>query len=81
MNILHPLQTLTHVLLTIVSILFILTGYGISNYQTIEALTGGTLSKLTSFQIHSNLMFPFIVLLITHICFTIGKKIQKKNNS
>ncbi len=81
MNIIPPVQTLTHVLLAIVSILFILTGFGISNYQTIEALTGGTLSKLTSFQIHSNLILPFIVLLIAHIGFTIGKKIKKKKPS
>ncbi|MCX6671356.1 MAG: hypothetical protein NTX92_05510 [Euryarchaeota archaeon] len=78
MNIIPTVQTLTHVLLAIVSILFIITGFGISNYQTIESLTGGTLSKLTSFQIHSNLIIPFIVLLIAHIGFTIGKKILKK---
>lgn len=75
------MKTLTHVLLTIVSILFIVTGLGISNYQLMESLTGGTLSKLTSFQIHSNLIIPFIVLLIAHIGFTIGKKFQKENLS
>jgi hypothetical protein len=78
MNIIPTVQTLTHVLLAIVSILFIITGFGISNYRLIEPLTGGTLSKLTSFQIHSNLIIPFIVLLIAHIGFTIGKKILKK---
>ena len=78
MNLLRILKTLIHALLTIVSILFIITGFGISNYQIIDPLTGGTISKLTSFQIHSNLILPFIVLLIAHIGFTIGKKIQKK---
>jgi hypothetical protein len=78
MNIIPILKTATHILLTFVSILFIITGFGISNYQVIESITGGTLSKLTSFQIHSNLIIPFIVLLITHIGFTIGKKILKK---
>jgi thiosulfate reductase cytochrome b subunit len=75
------MKTLTHALLTIVSILFIVTGLGISNYQVMESLTGGTLSKLTSFQIHSNLIIPFIVLIIAHIGFTIGKKFQKENLS
>jgi thiosulfate reductase cytochrome b subunit len=75
------MKTLTHALLTIVSILFIATGLGISNYQVMESLTGGVLSKLTSFQIHSNLIIPFIVLLIVHIGFTIGKKFQKENLS
>jgi hypothetical protein len=81
MNPLRIMKTLTHALLTIVSILFIVTGLGISNYQVMESLTGGTLSKLTSFQIHSNLIIPFIVLLIAHIGFTIGKKFQKENLS
>jgi hypothetical protein len=74
------MKTLTHVLLTIVIILFIFTGFGISNYQIIESLTGGTVSKLTSFQIHSNLIIPFMVLLIAHIGFTIGKKFQKEKH-
>jgi hypothetical protein len=81
MNILRTIKILTHVSLTIISILFIVTGLGISNYQVIESLTGGTLSKLTSFQIHSNLIIPFIVLLIAHIGFTIGKKFQKETHS
>jgi len=78
MNIIPTVQTLAHVLLAIVSILFIITGFGISNYQMAESLTGGAVSKLTSFQIHSNLIIPFIVLLIAHIGFIIGKKILKK---
>jgi hypothetical protein len=78
MNIIPTVQTLAHVLLAIVSILFIITGFGISNYQMVESLTGGAVSKLASFQIHSNLIIPFIVLLIAHIGFTIGKKILKK---
>jgi hypothetical protein len=80
MNILPLMKTLTHVFLTIISILFIVTGFGISNYQIIESITGGTLSKLSSFQIHSNLIIPFIVLLSAHIGFTIGKKYQKKKH-
>jgi hypothetical protein len=74
------MKTLTHMLLTIVIILFIFTGFGISNYQIIEYLTSGTVSKLTSFQIHSNLIIPFMVLLIAHIGFTIGKKFQKEKH-
>jgi Ni,Fe-hydrogenase I cytochrome b subunit len=80
MNILQIIKTLTHVLLTIVIIIFIVTGFGISNYQIIESLTGGTLSKLTSFQIHSNLIIPLIILLIFHIFITVGKKFTKEKH-
>jgi hypothetical protein len=78
MNIFLLLKTLIHILLTIVSILLIFTGYGITNYQLIESLTGGLLSKLTSYQIHVNLLIPFIILFIAHMSLTIGKKIHKK---
>jgi hypothetical protein len=80
MNVLRTIKTLTHVLLTIVIIIFIVTGFGISNYQIIESLTGDTLSKLTSFQIHSNLIIPLIVLLVAHIAFTVGKKLKKEKH-
>jgi hypothetical protein len=80
MNVIQTIKTLTHVLLTVVIIIFIITGFGISNYQIIESLTGGTLSKLTSFQIHSNLIIPLIILLLLHIAFTIGKKLRKEKH-
>lgn len=73
------IYTLTHALLTIVIILFILTGVGITNYQLIESLTAGTVTKLTSFQIHTNLTIPLILLLAAHIALTIGKKIRRNN--
>jgi hypothetical protein len=73
------IYTLTHALLTIVIILFIFTGVGITNYQLIESLTAGTVTKLTSFQIHTNLTIPLILLLAAHIALTIGKKIRRSN--
>ena len=81
MNLLRIIKTLTHILLTIIIILFIITGFGITNYQIIESLTLGGLSKPLSFQIHTNLISPLIILLSLHIAFTLGKKIQKENHS
>ena len=81
MNLLRIIKTLTHVLLTIIIILFIITGFGITNYQIIESLTLGGLSKPLSFQIHTNLILPLIILLVLHISFSLGKKILKENHS
>ena len=78
MNSIRIVTTLTHILLTVFIILLIITGFGISYYQIITALTGNTLSKLTSYQLHTTLIIPFIVLLIVHIAFTMGKKLKKK---
>ena len=77
MKVLQIIKTLTHILLTIVIIIFIITGFGISHYHIIESLTGDALSKVTSYQIHSNLIIPLIVLLVIHIAFTLGKKFKK----
>ncbi|MFH1101260.1 MAG: hypothetical protein V1726_04390 [Methanobacteriota archaeon] len=78
MNLLQVIKTGTHLLLTIVIIILIITGLGITNYQVIEALSFGGLSKLTSYQIHSNLLIPLIILLTLHLYFTFWKK-RKKN--
>jgi hypothetical protein len=80
MKILRAIKTLTHMLLILVIIIFIITVFGISNYQIIESFTGSALSKLTSFQIHSNLIIPLIILLILHITFTVRKKINNKKH-
>ena len=76
MQILQISEIITHILLTIVIIVFIITGYSMTNYQVINALTGGAVSKLTSFQIHSNLILPFMVLLLLHIVFPLMKKMR-----
>jgi cytochrome b subunit of formate dehydrogenase len=81
MKILRAIKTLTHMLLILVIIIFIITGFGISNYQIIESFTGSALSKLTSFQIHSNLIIPLIILLILHIAFTVGKKFTNEKHT
>jgi hypothetical protein len=77
-RVLQIIQILTHILLTIVIIVFIITGFGITNYQSVGSLTGGIFSKPTSFLLHSNLIIPFIILLILHMMFTLLKIVRKK---
>ncbi len=78
MEIFRIIKTLTHVLLTIIIILFIISGFGITNYRFIESITFGALSKPTSFQLHNNLIIPLIILLVLHIFFSVQKKYDKK---
>jgi len=52
-----------------VTIVYILTGLGITQYRIIERLTLGLLSKSLSFYIHENLLVPFLTLLSIHILF------------
>ena len=78
-DIFRIIKTLTHVLLTIIIILFIISGFGITNYRLVETITLGVLSKPISFQLHDNLIIPLIILLILHIFFSLQKKYDKKS--
>jgi thiosulfate reductase cytochrome b subunit len=53
--------------LLIVIILYVITGFGMTEYQTMEKLTLGLLSKPLSFKIHSILIYPLVILTILHI--------------
>jgi len=48
-------------------VLYFITGFGITEFRTVETLTFGLLTKNLSFQLHNNLWIPFAILLILHI--------------
>jgi thiosulfate reductase cytochrome b subunit len=79
MNLLQLTKTCIHILLFIVIILYIITGFGITEYRIIESLTFGFLTKQLSFQVHNSLTIPFILLVTIHIILSLGKKIKKQN--
>ncbi len=56
-----------HWLLTVAVIIYLLTGFGITEYRIFEPLTFGLLTKSLAHKIHMNLEIPFIILLILHI--------------
>lgn len=53
------------------AILYLITGFGITQYQTIEKLTLGILTKALSQKIHSYLWIPFLVFLAAHIYLSV----------
>ncbi len=63
-----------HWLLTVLVILYLVTGFGITEFRTVETLTFGLLTKNLAFKIHNNLWIPFIILLGLHICLSLIKK-------
>jgi thiosulfate reductase cytochrome b subunit len=65
-------------LLLAVLALYIVTGLGITEYRTIEAITFGLLTKNLSFRIHNDLLIPFLVLLVAHIVLRYA--LRKKNS-
>jgi dolichol kinase len=60
-------KRVVHWLLLAVIVLYLLTGFGITEYRVVEHLTFGLVTKPLAFKIHDNLWIPFIVLLALHI--------------
>lgn len=60
-------RQIVHWLLLAVIALYLLTGFGITQFRIVEQATFGLLAKPLAFMIHDNLLIPFIVLLILHI--------------
>jgi len=52
-----------HWLLAVLVILYLVTGFGITEFRAVETLTFGLLTKNLAFKIHNNLWIPFIILL------------------
>ena len=61
------IKRIIHWLLLIVIILYLITGFGITEFRIVEALTLGLLTKSLAFKIHNNLWIPFIILLGLHV--------------
>ncbi|TKJ43766.1 hypothetical protein CEE35_08470 [Candidatus Aerophobetes bacterium Ae_b3b] len=55
--------------LFVLMVLFIITGFGITQFRTVERITLGLLGKALSFKVHLKLWIPLIILLSLHIIF------------
>lgn len=56
-----------HWMFTVATIVFVVSGYGITEYGMVEAITLGLLSKSLASRIHMSLGPLFIVLLASHV--------------
>ena len=54
-------------LLTVVVIIYLITGFGITEYRIVGPLTFGLLTKNLAHIIHMNLEIPFIILVVLHL--------------
>ncbi len=70
-------KKLVHYLLLATAILYLITGFGITNWQIVEPLTLGLLGKALSQYIHLFLAWVFIPLLAVHVYFTVRIRIKK----
>jgi len=70
-------KRIIHWLLAILVIIYLVTGFGITEFRTVETVTLGLLTKSLAFEIHNNLWIPFIILLGLHVFLTLIKKGKK----
>ena len=70
----RQLEKATHWLLAVAIILYVVSGYGITEFRAVERITFGLLSKPLAFRMHTILTIPFLVLLGLHIYFTYRRR-------
>jgi hypothetical protein len=56
-----------------VTILYLLSGFGITYPGIVEPLTAGIMGKALAFRVHDLLWIPFIALLAIHVTLNIGR--------
>jgi hypothetical protein len=54
------------------SLLFLLTGFGITEFDLVRVVTLGIFDKANSSYLHALLWGPFLILLILHVAFARG---------
>lgn len=67
-KLLNYLPLVVRWLLLAVTIVFIISGLGITEFRTVESFTFGLLDKTLAFKIHIKLWIPFLIMLILHVC-------------
>lgn len=68
-NLLKSIKITIQVVLLMLLIAYGITGYGITEYRTVEMLSFGLVTKPLSFEVHNNLLIPFLLFLLLHIFF------------
>ena len=67
--------------LLVLVLMYVLTGYGITEFRTVESITFGLLTKPLSFVIHHYLIYPMAGLLTVHVAFPVILRLVRKNRN
>ena len=61
-------------LLLAVTVVFLVSGFGITEFRIVEAATFGLLTKSLAFKMHEIIWIPFVILLVLHLALGLLKK-------
>jgi len=70
-------RMIVHWSLTLATIVYLITGLGITEYGVVEFVTFGLLTRNLAFIIHDSLLVPVVLLLVAHIALSILAKKRK----
>jgi thiosulfate reductase cytochrome b subunit len=65
----EPIRAAIRYVLLILTAIYLISGLGITQWQIIERLTLGLLTRNLASRIHDFLLVPFVVLLLVHVLF------------
>jgi hypothetical protein len=63
-------------LLLAVTVVYLVSGFGITNQDIVGPLTAGFLGKALAFRLHDVLWLPFIALLVLHVVWNVGRRVK-----
>jgi cytochrome b subunit of formate dehydrogenase len=72
------IRTAVHWALFIITLLYLVTGLGITQYHIVESLTFGLLTKNVAFRVHDSLLIPFIALLVLHVIMKPAERLYSR---
>jgi hypothetical protein len=61
----------------VVTIVFLVSGFGITEFRIVETLTFELLTKSLAFKIHEVIWIPFVILLVLHSYQGLSRKKKK----
>jgi thiosulfate reductase cytochrome b subunit len=65
----EPVRAAIRYVLLMLTVVYLLSGLGITQWQIIEPLTFGLLTRNLASRIHDFLLVPFVILLLVHVLF------------
>ncbi len=60
--------------LVILTILYVVSGFGITEFRIVETLTFGLLTKNLAFKLHNSLFVPSLIVLTLHVLINVLSK-------
>ena len=72
------IRKITHWLLLVVILLYLVSGFGITEFRVVETLTLGLLTKSLAFKMHDVLWLPLLILLVLHMFMPSFSRILRK---